>query len=329
MEPLVAVDRRGEIAGRVERRAVALLQQHRRLVLLVGQVDDQRALRLLGADGAGDLVDHRVHLPLVAALALVVLEGDPEPGVDLLEVAQRGVAELLPERERVGVVRLHPPEEVAGALVERGLLLGAGVRLDVDLDQVRGVALPRRVAVLLEADRDEAELLAPVAEVVDPLDPVALRPVEVRERVADHRRADVVERDRLGDVRRRVVDRHRLPRAGVGAAVAQVLATGDLEHLAGERLGLEARVHVRAGRLHREPGDGELAGDLGGDRRGRLLERLGEGEGGEREVAVRGLGGLDLALDLGGAWSRSRRRSPRRTRCGSGQRRGCSWGRAS
>src|SRR5690606_2975333 len=40
--------------------------------------------------------------------------------------------------------------------------------------------------------------------------------------------------------------------------------------------------------------------ELRGDGGGRLLLRLGEGEGGEAQVAVRGIRGLDLGLDVSG-----------------------------
>ena len=51
-----------------------------------------------------------------------------------------------------------------------------------------------------EADGHQAELLAPVAEVVDAFHPVAEVAVEIGQRVAEHCRPDVVEADGFGDV---------------------------------------------------------------------------------------------------------------------------------
>ena len=212
VEALAAVLGGREVARRVERAAVGLLEEHRRLALGVGQVDDERALGLLHPDGAGNLLDDRVHLVLVEALARrcartgcrAARTWAGSPGA-----TSRG-ARFHSARAPRG---LPPPcfrKKSRASLVEGRVLLRADVGLDVDVHEVGHLAPARGIAVLREAHRHQAELLPPVAEVVDALHPPALAPVEVGDGVADEGGSQVVEGDGLGDVGRAVVDDHRL-----------------------------------------------------------------------------------------------------------------------
>ena len=297
VEALPAVLRRGEVAGGVERAPVRLLEEDGRLALRVREVDDQRPVALAHAHRPADLLDDPLHPVLVEALPVDVLEADAQPLVDGEEAPERRLAELGPERPGLGVSLLHPPEEGAGLGVEGGVRLGAGVGLHVHVDQVAHLAPARRVAVLAEPHRDQAELLPPVAEVVDAFHPPALAPVQVGDGVADERGSQMMEPDGLGDVRRRVVDDHRLAAAGVGRPVAGARPARLGEHAAHEGPGLEPRVDVRPGGDDLQSRDGEAAGEVGGDLRRRGPELLGEREGREGEVRVFRLGGLHLGAD--------------------------------
>src|SRR5262249_15064183 len=110
-------------------------------------------------------------------------------------------AQLAPNGDRAWIAFFHFPKELAGPRIESRVCLGAGVGLHIHFNDVRHFLLSRRIAVFLEAGGDEAELLSPVAEVIDALDAVSLASVEAGQRMTNHRGADVVEGDRLGDVR--------------------------------------------------------------------------------------------------------------------------------
>ena len=126
--------------------------------------------------------------------------------------------------------------------------------------------------------------------------------------------AQVVESDGLGDVRRAVVDDHRLAAPGVGRPVAGPRAARLGERLAHEGPRLEAGVHVGPGGGDLQARDGEPPRQVGGNLRRRAPQLLGEREGGEGEVAVLGLRRLHLGADGlhrladGGRRGRRRRR---------------------
>jgi hypothetical protein len=130
---------------------------------------------------------------------------------------------------------------------------------------------------------------APVAEVVDADDGVAERLVELHQRVAEHRRADVVIREVLGDVRRRVVDAHRLAGAARGGTSRRVARPRSR---AGERrhaIDLHVDEGPGGGGVDDEAAARQVAGEARGDRR-RLLA-VGEARQRERrhgEVAELG-----------------------------------------
>jgi hypothetical protein len=88
-----------QVAREVERRAVALAQQ-RRAQPARREVDDRRVLALDEQPPGLQLVEHRRHERLEGALAAHVVEADAEQRVDALELAQRHVAEELPQPPR-------------------------------------------------------------------------------------------------------------------------------------------------------------------------------------------------------------------------------------
>ncbi len=156
---------------------------------------------------------------------------------------------LSPERAvlRVALLQLH--RLGAAGVHPRLVRLRAGVAFLVDALQFRNRIARDRVLVgeLAPALDDDAELRAPVADVVVADDLVSERAENLHERAADHRRADVPDVHRLGDVRAGVVDDDRLSGADLGdAAVRGVFGHG--RRARGEGFALEREVHVaRAG----------------------------------------------------------------------------------
>jgi len=149
---LPAFDRAADVARDVQRRAVALLDDRLgELVLL--EVDDERAL-VLGHElhllqlGDGRLLARQRDL----RLARVRVEVDVEPAVDLLRLGDRQRPELLPHRDRLRFLILHPPEEGARGGMRRAVLVGEllelGRQLGLAVVQPRVLRLGRVIARL-------------------------------------------------------------------------------------------------------------------------------------------------------------------------------------
>ena len=136
---------------------------------------------------------------------MLVGERDVEPPVDLVDVLERHVNEVLPERERRRVTGLQRDDPHPGGVLERGFGVEAVLGLPIEGPQ------GGEVGQVLDAGVEHVlgqhpELGAPVAEVVGPDHRVALKLQGTDERVADHGGPQVPDVHLLGDIRCRVVD---------------------------------------------------------------------------------------------------------------------------
>ncbi|TKW55362.1 hypothetical protein CTA1_4108 [Colletotrichum tanaceti] len=209
----LAVQQFADVSRQVQRRAVLLADDGALEALaglsgnVLGEVDDDGALRLLRDLHLLELLGGGLHVLLRdLALARVLVKVDVEAGVRLLVAGDAEIAEAPPLRDGGLVAGDHGLEVFAGLLVEAvvlegrdvlaGLLLGGdllflvahgGVDLDIDLVQVvDGVLLEGVLAAeAVEAESQQAVLLAPIAEVVDAGDIPAGAVVEVGDEAAD------------------------------------------------------------------------------------------------------------------------------------------------
>ncbi len=200
--------------------------------------------------------------------------------------------------------RNQPRARSSRSLAARLPLLGdLAVDAHVEVDElVGGDALQELVgAVELPREEELPEAGAPVAEVVDADRAPAARSVDLDEAVPDHRRAEVVERERLRHVRARVVDDDGLALALGRVSELLPAACDGLERPPGHRLVLDE--HVDVGTLRPGLGDAvarlEGAGDLGGDGGRGLAQLLRQGEAGKRELAALRLREREEAVDVG------------------------------
>ena len=148
------------------------------LVLL--EVDPERTVVLLDETHLLQPLDGSVHrLRPDLALARVLVKVHVQPRVLLLVLFDRQLPPHAPVLERLLVAVLHALEERARGVVNRRISVGVLINLDVDIEQVlNGVFLESLlVAVLLEADGDETELLSPITKVVERDDLPAARTV--------------------------------------------------------------------------------------------------------------------------------------------------------
>ena len=134
------IDRRRDVASRVERGAVAFDDQADRHLVLV-EPDDLRPV----VEGEQSLLfqqfDLLGHLVGVEALTVVGIELDPELAVGLFVLAERDLDKPFPESDVLGVAVLEFGKLGARRVVERRILLGFGVETDVEFDEF--VDLPR------------------------------------------------------------------------------------------------------------------------------------------------------------------------------------------
>ena len=112
-------------------------------------------------------------LTSVHGLAVVVVELDPEPGVDLLELSNGQLSDPLPVASQVRIPALQSGEQLLGLLGEADVSLRLPVRFDVDLvkplDGVSsGQDVCQALAGIFEPCGQKAELSSPVAEKIDP-----------------------------------------------------------------------------------------------------------------------------------------------------------------
>ena len=287
-----AVDRRRNVAGRVERGAVAFDDQADRHLVLV-EPDDLRPV----VEGEQSLLfqqfDLLGHLVGVEALTVVGVEGDAELPIGLLILAERDLDKPFPESDVLGVAVLEFGKLGARRVVERRILLGFGVKADVEFDEF--VDLPRldRFAASPFAVGDDqfSELRPPVAEVVDPDALVARELVQEFQGVTDDGGAEMPDVKGFCDVRRGIVEDDGLARAAGGRAVLVALF-GDLGNDAfGKRRAVNEEVEIALDRLGaRDLAARRSRGERVGDLNGRGVQRAREFEAREREVAHRGIG---------------------------------------
>jgi len=181
-------------------------------------------------------------------------------------------------------------------LLEGGVVLGRGAEPHVELVESGDVDRCDRAPARPRGEQ-HAVRGAPVAEEVDADDAVAERAKRLGERVADHRAADVVIGEVLGDVRRAVVDADRL--AGAELARQQAAAQRAVDHPAERRGAVGAEVDERAGGggAGEKFARGERGRDRARDLGGVLLAGAGDREAADREIAELGAGrGLDLEV---------------------------------
>jgi hypothetical protein len=157
-----------------------------------------------------ELVRERRELIVVEALAgdVGALERDAELGVDGLEVTRRQIDQDPPVLQRLRIARLQQDDARTRAIRERRITLELLARGLVELRELGdlGVRRPQIDHVLDQ----HAERRAPVTDVVLAQDGVAAPFEHARERIADHRAAQVADVHLLRDVRVRVVDHDTL-----------------------------------------------------------------------------------------------------------------------
>ena len=284
---VVAVERGGEVAGDVERRAVAAQHDRRRHAVVI-QHDDLRTLRFGEQALLAQLIDDGLHLVVVEALSRVGIERHAQQVIDALGILERDLLEPGEDLHGLGVAVLDPLEPGAALVLERRVLLRLLMEADVQIDHRLHAALLDLLAaapLLVGADH-LAELGAPVAEVVDAHGGVAVEVVDAAEAVADHRGGQVADVEALGDVDGRVVEAHGLALAHVAGAPAAGMGQHGFDDAAGHVAARGEHVQVAADDLHTVD---LLARDLRrqrrrDDRRG-LAQGLREPEAGQRIVA--------------------------------------------
>ena len=286
---VLAVLRRGEVARDVQRRAVGAQDQRRRHPIGL-EVDDLRALILLEQPLRLQLVDDRLHLVVVEALAGVGIERHAQHVVDALGVLERDRLEPVEDLQRLGIAVLDALEPRAPLVVEGGIGLGLLVEAHVELDHLVHAAARDGVVVApaLVGGDHLAELRAPVAQMVDAHGVPAEEFIELVQRAADRRGRQMTDVKALGDVDRGIVDHDRLARAGTVAAVLFALRFGGAQRLFGEGRAVDEEVEVSLDRLDlAQKVRRDRAGERVRDHRRRLAQRLGQLETGKSEVAHR------------------------------------------
>ena len=204
---------RGEISRRVSEPAVALAHDHRQrltvLALEARSEDAQRALIDPRQPVRLEVLGYPGQQRVVEALATYVVRGEPHshPVVHRLQVPDRFVHELVPDRDGALVAALELDDPLPGPVGELGIAVEPGPGLRIQhieiLDGMRGLVVPALVQQMLD---QHAELRAPVAQVVLADHPVAEELEDPGQSVPDHRRPEVPDVHLLGPVRARVVD---------------------------------------------------------------------------------------------------------------------------
>ena len=220
-------DRR-QIGRGIEEGTVGLADEERWLVIAV-EKDPDRAAALAGQPLRLQIVDDSGQERLKEAFPEGVVEADIKTLIEPLDVAETRWHEPLPEGPVVGIPLVEPSR------LEKDLATGVGVfcsqfgdrRVGGDLVWLPVGELPDGaidppqfagriggksglVSESLPAPENHPELRAPVAEVVVGDRVVAAEAEDPGDRVADHRRANMADMHRLGDVRRAEIDDDRV-----------------------------------------------------------------------------------------------------------------------
>lgn len=241
-----------------------------------------------------EFFDHAGEVVVVERLAADEFERDAEAVVDAVEFGEGQIDEGLPQGAIFGVAGLELDEFGTGLVLPGGVFLALLVGEDIDaLEFVHGGGFQGLGIEKMPVAHDEdAELGAPVPEMVVPEHGVAEGAVNALEGVADDGRADVGDVHGLGDVGGRVVQDDRFAVAGPGHAEEGV----GLEGFEMAREGVVGQGQVdEAGAGDLGPGEQaggvEPGGGLFGDGAGRLAENLGGGHGGVALVVAEGFAG--------------------------------------
>src|SRR5690554_5812361 len=215
-ERLFPVFHRRDIRRRIEKGAIALLDEEGLLLLLQPRRDLLRPLALLLApedrlrasifarDAAlHELAHDAFERVVISALAEIEIEMHIEERVDLVDRLPRHVDEFFPERAVLAIAVLKLLELEARGLREGLIFFGArrGRLIDaLKLDNRIGFER-RPIAIFAHPDDEEAKLRAPIAEVIvaDHLMPAELK--HARDRIADDGRAEMPNVHLLRDIR--------------------------------------------------------------------------------------------------------------------------------
>ncbi len=242
--------------GRIPVGVPLLLQLLRDDVFLAVVPEDADGAVVLSRDPLfEELVDHVRERVVIGALPQPLVEAHAERVVDPVERHAGRRDELLPEGVVFRVAALELRQLRPRRFSERLVALRLVAREAVDaLELDDGVPLQGRfVAPLAHPHDEQAELRAPVAEVIVADHVVADRAQEPTDRVADDRRAEVSDVHLLGDVRARVVDDDLLGR--VDLLDAEALVREVVREPRRDPGWLEAQVHEpRPGDLRRRDG---------------------------------------------------------------------------
>ena len=255
--------------------------------------DDQGAVALLGQAAIPQLTVDLVDLVAVEGLAQDDVGAEAELVVDALAGGVGDGDDALPEGEALGVAGLQAGELGAGGVERVGVGLGQGAALLVEGLEVlerggaRGV---EHEALALDGEDEDAEVGAPVADMVVAREVGAAELEQAGDGLADDDRAEVADVHLLRGVGRGVVDDDLAAGVEGRGPAAPGLGVGVSRYPGVERGGREAEVQeAGAGDLDLEAGRGEGALGLQG------VEQLG-GEG--ARVGLGGLGGGEDAVGL-------------------------------
>ena len=283
-----------DVAGDVQRGAVALLDQCGRHIVVV-EADDLGALGLLEQALVLHFLDESFHLIGVETLAVVAVELDAEHLVDAAELLERFLAEPLPQPDFLLAAVLELGKDRTGFVVQRRILLRLFMELRVVTEErLDRLALDVFLVAPVAVGADHlAELRPVIAEVVDADRVVAECVVDLVDRVANDGAADVSDVERLGDVGRAILDNNRLMatnvtfpeiillcqhfvhhvRSHLGAAQEHVDVGVDLHDFVDNALGIALHAGV------------QLFCDVRCDHRRRLSQNLRQAEARQRVIA--------------------------------------------
>ena len=284
---VVAIERSGQIAGDVKRRAVAAQHQRRGHVVIV-EIDHLRALAFHQQALFLELGHDRIHLVVVESLAVVAVELDAQQIVHALGILKSHGLEPGEDLEGFLVAVLNLLEPGAAQIVQSRILLRLGVELHVQIDHRLHTALFDLFAVAPELVSGDhlAELAAPVAQVVDAHGLVAVKVIDALKAMADHRRGEMADVEALGDVDGGVVQTHGLALAHLGRAPRAGLGQHGFDDARGHVGAADEDVHIAAHNLDViDLFAAHLFGQRGRDHRRGLAQGLGQAEARQRIVA--------------------------------------------
>ena len=270
-----AIKEGGKVGGGVVGRAVLLAHDEGKLGLGVARVaghvvvpHHQGALTLLGQPMLGQLAVDAVDLVAVEGLAEHEVGAKPELVVDALAGGIGHSDDTLPEGGVGWLTSLELGELGAGSVERSGVGLGQGTALLVEglevleCGRASGVELE---ALALDGEDEDAEVGAPVADVVIAREPRAAELDEAGDGLTDDDGPEVADVHLLGGVGRGVVDDHLAAGVQRCGALAPSFGIGIGGDPSSEGCGREAEVEeARASDLDLEAGLGESALSLEG-----------------------------------------------------------------